>query len=192
VTARLLVVSLVGCKGAVDAGEDEAQYSIPTFNKGIRREVRETGAADPTTPLAEKEAGFARLRLSRAVGTTAARTGYAPDVEAVTDYTDQMRHLAGFVEQAFGRGVIFYRSSDQRALDGFYVRQQPDVIFVNTETDDGSDQIIGHELVPSLAHANLAAYRALATAIEKLLRHNQHYDDQLAESYRALGRTPPT
>lgn len=55
----------------------------------------------------------------------------APEIEAVTNLDDRLRAIADFAEQRFGRGVIFYRSTDPRGHSGFYLPAQPVVIKAN-------------------------------------------------------------
>jgi len=77
--------------------------------------------------------------------------GYAPEIEAVTSLDSRLRAIADFVEQRFGRGVVFYRSSDPRGHSGFYLPAQPDVIFVNADGVELGWPIAAHEFVH--AHA---------------------------------------
>lgn len=99
---------------------------------------------------------------------------------------DRARALAAATRRMFGRQVKFFTGTDPR-LRGVY--HGGDTLWINAESDQPHAQVIGHELVHSIAENDPQTYQRLVDAVGNILKGPEanDYKAKLAERYGQAG-----
>ena len=111
--------------------------------------------------------------------------GYRLDVES-RDLTGRSAdaELADRVAAMFGKKIVWYVADDTGALadrSGFYIRGEEslkDVVFLKANSKNAFHQLLGHELLHSIANTDPELYTALRIAVRSMLKSRKEYAER--------------
>ena len=111
--------------------------------------------------------------------------GYRLDVES-RDLTGRSAdaELADRVAAMFGKKIIWYAADDTGALSdrsGFYIRGEEslkDVVFLKANSKNAFHQLLGHELLHSIANTDPELYTSLRIAVRSMLKSRKEYAER--------------
>lgn len=102
------------------------------------------------------------------------------------------RRLQAFVNNAFGRKIVWFRSDDPLAPQGVTLASTSDRIFVNAGATHPAERVAGHEMVHAIRLAAPEIYEALASAVAGVARGRGRYGERIRAVYAADGLPVPS